>query len=261
MSDLEVAIMTAEEVYEDYTRHFHKGNQDPNRPPEQGEAFPEPPWHGGNDEASLYFAATFLAFFSFVFWLPPLIRLVSSPSRWWRDFDRRDVFRRSTFLKLLPVVGLILVVYIIRTSASEFDDPIDAHYYALGLTRDASIIDVKRSYRKLAKDLHPDKNKQSGRDTRAEYERVQRAYEYLTDPKGRSAEDLKQEAFRKEMESIGQSMALPKFLLEKRFKNAVMVGAFLLVTLPLLWALKALKDSDRPTSPSKGRRGRSGSAR
>lgn len=57
-------------------------------------------------------------------------------------------------------------------------------YQTLGVLRDASPEEIKRAYRKLAAQHHPDK----GGDT-AKFQEIQTAYETLTDPQKRSQHD------------------------------------------------------------------------
>lgn len=57
-------------------------------------------------------------------------------------------------------------------------------YQTLGVSRDASPEDIKRAYRKLAAQHHPDK----GGDT-AKFQEIQSAYETLTDPQKRQQHD------------------------------------------------------------------------
>jgi curved DNA-binding protein len=65
----------------------------------------------------------------------------------------------------------------------EFKD----YYNIMGLTRDASQDDVKRSYRKLARKFHPDVSKEQ--DAEAKFKEVGEAYEVLKDPEKRAAYD------------------------------------------------------------------------
>lgn len=61
------------------------------------------------------------------------------------------------------------------------------HYTILGVPRDASADDIKRAYRKLASQHHPDK----GGDT-AKFQQIQAAYETLGDPARRQQYDRPQ---------------------------------------------------------------------
>jgi len=58
------------------------------------------------------------------------------------------------------------------------------HYSTLGVGKDASQDDIKRAYRKLASQHHPDK----GGDT-ARFQEIQTAYEVLSDPQKRQQYD------------------------------------------------------------------------
>src|SRR3954468_7701233 len=62
------------------------------------------------------------------------------------------------------------------------------YYGVLGLTPGASDNDIKRAYRKLARDLHPDVNPDPGAKER--FQEVNRAYQALTDPEKRRIVDL-----------------------------------------------------------------------
>lgn len=58
------------------------------------------------------------------------------------------------------------------------------HYQTLGINRDASADEIKRAYRKLASQHHPDKG---GDKTR--FQEIQKAYEILGDPQKRAQHD------------------------------------------------------------------------
>ena len=60
-------------------------------------------------------------------------------------------------------------------------------YGVLGIERGASSDDIKRAFRKLAMEFHPDRNKESGAETR--FKQVNAAYEVLSDPEKRAKYD------------------------------------------------------------------------
>lgn len=62
------------------------------------------------------------------------------------------------------------------------------YYSVLGLGRDASADDIKRAYRKLSKELHPDRNKDNP-DAEQKFQEVNEAYEVLNDPQKRKMYD------------------------------------------------------------------------
>jgi molecular chaperone DnaJ len=62
------------------------------------------------------------------------------------------------------------------------------YYGVLGLAPGSSDNDIKRAYRRLARDLHPDVNPAPGAKER--FQEVSRAYEVLTDPEKRRIVDL-----------------------------------------------------------------------
>ena len=62
------------------------------------------------------------------------------------------------------------------------------YYGTLGVTKDATPDELKRAYRKLARELHPDVNPDEAAQTR--FREVTAAYEVLSDPKKRQMVDL-----------------------------------------------------------------------
>jgi curved DNA-binding protein len=61
------------------------------------------------------------------------------------------------------------------------------HYETLNVSPEASTDEIKKSYRKLAKQYHPDTNK--GDDSK--FKKLAEAYEILSDPKSRQIYDIK----------------------------------------------------------------------
>lgn len=61
-------------------------------------------------------------------------------------------------------------------------------YQILGVSRSANINQIKKAYRKLAKELHPDKNKDDPETTR-KFQDLGAAYEVLSDAEKRKTYD------------------------------------------------------------------------
>src|SRR3954449_5023692 len=68
-------------------------------------------------------------------------------------------------------------------------DFIEKDYYAaLGVPKDADAAAIKKAYRKLARDLHPDKNPNNA-EAEERFKEVSEAYDVLSDEKRRAEYD------------------------------------------------------------------------
>src|SRR4051794_41716899 len=68
-------------------------------------------------------------------------------------------------------------------------DYVEKDYYAaLGVPKDASAADIKKAYRKLARDLHPDKNP-GDKAAEDKFKTVSEAYDVLSDDSKRKEYD------------------------------------------------------------------------
>src|SRR6188474_708913 len=61
-------------------------------------------------------------------------------------------------------------------------------YAVLGVERNASDAEIKRAFRRLAQQWHPDVNRDSGADLR--FKEINQAYQVLSDPQRRQAYDM-----------------------------------------------------------------------
>ena len=81
------------------------------------------------------------------------------------------------------------------------------HYSTLGISKDAGADDIKRAYRKLASQHHPDK----GGDTK-KFQEIEEAYRTLSDPEKRQQYDNPQPQFGGRNLEIGAVFILLKQL-------------------------------------------------
>jgi molecular chaperone DnaJ len=68
------------------------------------------------------------------------------------------------------------------------EQTVSDYYEVLGVSRDASTEDIKKAYRKLARQLHPDVN--PGPEAEERFKEVGRAYEVLSNPEKRQMFDM-----------------------------------------------------------------------
>ena len=62
------------------------------------------------------------------------------------------------------------------------------HYETLGVTKGATADEIKKAYRKLARELHPDVNPDP--HTQEKFKEVTEAYDVLSDPQKRQSYDM-----------------------------------------------------------------------
>ncbi len=60
-------------------------------------------------------------------------------------------------------------------------EPVEDHYFALGVTRQTSMAGIRKAYLKKAQQVHPDHNPADG-DAEMKMAALNRAYETLSDP-------------------------------------------------------------------------------
>ncbi len=63
------------------------------------------------------------------------------------------------------------------------------YYKLLGIEKNASEAEIKKSYRRMAMKFHPDRNKDNPEQAEGKFKSIKEAYEVLSDPKKRAAYD------------------------------------------------------------------------
>eukprot|EP01006_Ploeotia_vitrea_P064721 TRINITY_DN88719_c0_g1_i1.p1 TRINITY_DN88719_c0_g1~~TRINITY_DN88719_c0_g1_i1.p1 ORF type:complete len:446 (-),score=19.51 TRINITY_DN88719_c0_g1_i1:79-1386(-) len=121
-------------------------------------------------------------------------------------------------IRLCLVAVWFLLLSIVMYQTLTFD----AHA-VLGIPKDADTKAVKKAYRRLSMQLHPDKNKTDA--AKREYVQVRKAFKMLSDP----------EAFEKEMEdnrasgSVQVGIGLPSWMFDPKYRGFVALALFSLL--------------------------------
>ena len=94
-------------------------------------------------------------------------------------------------------------------------------YELLGVARDADADTLKRAYRRMARQYHPDINKEAGAEDR--FKEIGRAYEVLSDPQSRARYDQFGEAGLARLSFVVSWVFVRAFFLEG-FQNQEIVN-------------------------------------
>merc|ERR1711922_55792 len=85
-----------------------------------------------------------------------------------------------TMLFILCLMMTPAMVMSMEDEEFEYLEPLPDYYAMLNVSHDASMKQIKRSFRKLAMEYHPDKNKTEG--TQIVFQELSEAYSILSDP-------------------------------------------------------------------------------
>jgi len=104
--------------------------------------------------------------------------------------DERLLFWRSFGSTSQDVIGAIQKVRSIVTPQSLHSESSDGYYGVLGVSRDATLDEIKKAFRELIKIHHPDKNPENLKAAEKLTKEITEAYETLRNPEYRKAYDL-----------------------------------------------------------------------
>jgi len=111
-------------------------------------------------------ASSLTSFFFYVFFIHPATAWILKPGRF--EWKKSIVY---AILFLAAIAGI--------KTGMEYNDRGPNHYVRLGVTRSSSPLDIKRAYKKLSLQLHPDKNPSP--DAADMFDEVKKAYDVLMD--------------------------------------------------------------------------------
>jgi len=78
-------------------------------------------------------------------------------------------------------------------------EPVPYYYRVLGVSKNASLDEIKSAYRRLAKIYHPDRS--ADPDTEEKFREIQKAYEVLSDPAKRAQYDRFEDSYNEEIKN------------------------------------------------------------
>lgn len=102
----------------------------------------------------------------------------------------------------------------------------------LGVATDATIAEVKKAYRKISREKHPDKNPDNPEAVN-EFIQITKAYTIMTDEKAR--ENFLKYGNPDGKGSFAVGIALPNFLQKEEYQIQVLVAFFILIIIIVPW--------------------------
>ncbi|XP_068238249.1 dnaJ homolog subfamily C member 21-like [Palaemon carinicauda] len=98
------------------------------------------------------------------------------------------------------------------------------HYEVLGVTQNATNEELKKAYRKMALQWHPDKNLEQLEEAKKQFQLVQAAYETLSDPQERAFYDRNRDSFLRDRGTGGSAKSSQNIDLYEYFSSQCYSG-------------------------------------